>query len=142
MARTPYVMLFVLVMGGAPAAKHWHDTDEPGTRSKHHERHDVDDEGDGRTERCLFEAYEVRVLTDYYGTERRSLPPGLQKKLYRTGHLPPGWERKIEPLPPVVEMRLALLPHKYRRGIIDGYALVYEPATRLIIDVTPLFGPR
>ena len=65
-----------------------------------------------------------------------------EKKLYRTGHLPPGWERKMEPLPLVVERQLVPLPGGYRRGVIDGYAVVYSPRTRVIIDVTALFGPR
>jgi hypothetical protein len=132
-------MMFVLVMGVATGAKHWHDGDEHASYRKHHEQHAEAGEAGAIADRCLFEPYEVRVLTDYYRPQARALPPGLPKKLYRTGHLPPGWERKIEPLPPTVEMRLALLPSRYRRGIIDGYALVYEPATQLVIDVTPLF---
>lgn len=28
--------------------------------------------------------------------KEKSLPPGLEKKLERTGELPPGWEKKLQ----------------------------------------------
>ena len=67
------------------------------------------------------------------------LPPGLAKKFARTGHLPPGWERKMEPLPVAVERDLVVLPPGYRRGYIDGSIVVYVPRTQVVIDVVPLF---
>jgi hypothetical protein len=56
------------------------------------------------------------VITEYYAPRYRSLAPGLQKKLYRTGHLPPGWERRMQPMPVVVEQQLVPVPQGYRRG--------------------------
>jgi hypothetical protein len=129
----------------APAwAKHWHeDGDHWKEHSKKHEARDDDDrEFDHGAERCYFELRDLRVMSEYYAPRYRSLPPGLAKKLYRTGHLPPGWERKMEPLPVVVERQLVPLPGGYQRGVIDGYAVVYSPRTRVIIDVVALFGPR
>ena len=82
------------------------------------------------------------VIREYYAPRYRTLPPGLQKKLYRTGHLPPGWERKLQPLPVVVERQLIVLPGGYRRGIIGGSAVVYDPGTHVIVDVAPLFEGR
>jgi len=81
---------------------------------------------------------EVVVVSDYY--RGRSLPPGLAKKLQRGGSLPPGWQKKIEPVPVVVEERLAPLPTGYRRGMIDGAFVVYEPSRGVIIDVVASFG--
>ena len=86
-----------------------------------------------------FTPRRVQVIREYYGPRDRALPPGLQKKLYRTGTLPPGWQKKIEPLPVVVERRLGPAPGYYRRGIIDNYAVVYDPRTYVIIDVTPIW---
>lgn len=80
---------------------------------------------------------DVRVVTEYY--RGRSLPPGLQKKLRRQGTLPPGWEKKIQPVPVVVEQRLAPVPEGYRRGILDGAFVVYEPGRGVIIDVVASF---
>ncbi|HEY6211780.1 MAG TPA: hypothetical protein VIW45_05815, partial [Vicinamibacterales bacterium] len=70
----------------------------------------------------------------------RSLPPGLAKKYARTGHLPPGWERRMEPLPVVVERQLVALPPEYRRGYIDGSIVVYSPRTHVMIDVVAIVG--
>ena len=82
------------------------------------------------------------MLGEYYAPHDRSLPPGLAKKFYRTGHWPPGWQKKMEPVPVAIERQLAPLPGGYRRGVIEGYAVVYTPHTNVIIDVTALFGPR
>jgi len=81
----------------------------------------------------------VQVIREYYGPQSRSLPPGLQKKLYRTGQLPPGWQKKVRPFPIVVERRLGPLPSYYRRGVMDNYAVVYDPRRNVIIDVAPLW---
>ena len=127
----------------APAwAKHWHEDGGHWKKHAKHEARDDDREFDHRAQRCYLEPRDVRVVSEYYAPRYRNLPPGLAKKLYRTGHLPPGWERKLEPLPVVVERQLVPLPAGYQRGVIDGYAVVYSPRTRVIIDVAVLFGPR
>src|SRR5215813_12236237 len=89
--------------------------------------------------RCYFEPRDVRIIREYYAPRYRSLPPGLAKKFYRTGRLPPGWQKKMEPLPVVVERELVVLPPDYRRGYIDGSIIVYSPHTQIMIDVVPLF---
>ena len=82
-----------------------------------------------------FQPDEVRIIREYYEPRYRALPPGLAKKYYRTGHLPPGWQKKMEPLPVYVERRLVVLPPGYRRGAIDGTVVVYSPRTGVIVDV-------
>jgi hypothetical protein len=89
---------------------------------------------------CYFGDKDVEVLGTYYAPQVRSLPPGLAKKYARTGKLPPGWEKKLQPIPVVVEQRLAPVPVGYRRGYVDGFAVVYNPRTGLMIDVVALFG--
>jgi hypothetical protein len=81
---------------------------------------------------------DARVVADYY--RGRSLPPGLQKKLQRQGRLPPGWEKRIQPVPVAVEERLAPVPEGCRRGMLDGAFVVYEPGRGVIIDVVASFG--
>jgi hypothetical protein len=132
------LMLLTLLAAGDPAVRHWHDVDENGTYWQLRDDED-DQDAAARGEGCLFEPNDLRVLTHHYGRRARALPPGLEKKLYRTGQLPPGWERKIKPLPLGTEMRLAPLPHDYRRGYIDGYAIVYDPATQMIVDIAVVF---
>jgi hypothetical protein len=99
--------------------KHWKGRDD----EEHHRRYGA----------ACFREEDVRVMAEYY--QPRALPPGLQRKLYRTGHLPPGWERKIRPFPVVVERRLPPSCAGCVRGYMDGYAIVYQPQSRLIIDI-------
>jgi hypothetical protein len=114
-------LLAILLVSAVPAAlygkKHGHDDDRESYR---------------------IPREEAAVVSDYYGG--RSLPPGLAKKLQRGGSLPPGWQKKIQPVPVVVEQRLAPVPSGYRRGIIDGAYVVYEPNRGVIIDVMASFG--
>ena len=110
-----------------------------GRRDRHYDR----ERGEGVPVRgevhVVFSRGDVGVLRGYYAPRYRNLPPGLQKKLARTGHLPPGWERRVEPFPVIVERRLVVLPPDYRRGVIDGNAVIYAPRSGIIIDATVLF---
>jgi hypothetical protein len=87
----------------------------------------------------IFSSHDAGVIREYYAPRYRRLPPGLQKKLARGGSLPPGWERKMEYFPPVLEHRLAHLPDGYRRGVIDAHAVIYKSGSPIIIDATVLF---
>lgn len=87
----------------------------------------------------VFSTHELRVIREYYQPRYRNLPPGLRKKYARTGQLPPGWRKKMEPFPVVVERELVVLPSGYRRGVIDGNAVIYNPRTQVIVDVAILF---
>ena len=79
-----------------------------------------------------------RFVREYYRPHYRALPRGLRKQYYRRGYLPPGWQRRIEPYPVYVEREVVVLPHGYRRGIIDGHAVIYN-RRGLILDVAVLF---
>ena len=83
-------------------------------------------------------AHDIEVVRNYYAPKYRNLPPGLQKKYARTGQLPPGWQKKMEPLPVAVERECAPLPSGYKRGVIDGHAVIYTPRGT-IIEVAVLF---
>src|SRR6184192_54319 len=122
MKRVAFAAACMLLVSGPALADHWHEGEKHGKHGRHGDRDD---------ERCYFESRDVRVITEYYSPRYRSLPPGLAKKCARTGHLPPGWRR-----------RLGVLPPDYRRGVIDGYAVVYNPRTQVIVDVVTVFGGR
>ncbi len=104
------------------------------------------DDRDGYTR---FRHEDVRVIDHHYRSQglppglakrRGDLPPGLAKQLRRNGHLPPGLEKRFEPFPPDLERRLPPLRHGYRRGYLDGRAVVYEERSRTIIDVRIITG--
>src|SRR5688572_12746637 len=88
--------------------------------------------------RIVFSSGEAQILREHYQSKYRNLPPGLQKKLARTGQLPPGWEKKMEPFPADLERRLSRLPAGHHRGVIDGHAVIYR-ARGAIVDVAALF---
>ena len=60
------------------------------------------------------------------------------KRYARTGQLPPGWQKKVEPFPASLERECAPLPAGYRRGVIDAHAVIYD-SRGTIIDVVVLF---
>jgi len=82
-----------------------------------------------------FSPREVQVIREYYAPQYRRLPPGLQKKLWRTGTLPPGWQKKFQPFPVVVERQLIVLPGGYRRGLIGRDAVIFDPRTHVVVDI-------
>lgn len=119
-------VLLLMAVSATPVLaknKHWHGGD-------HHD-------GAG----CYFSPHDVHIIREYYEPRYRPLPPGLAKKYYRTGHLPPGWQKKLQPIPVVVDRRLAPLPYGYRRGYVDGAVVVYSPRTQIVVDVVTLFTP-
>jgi hypothetical protein len=95
-------------------------------------------EGSSVNVHVAFGTREVEVLRTHYAPRYRSLPPGLAKKYARTGQLPPGWQKKMEPMPVVIERELVALPAGYRRGVIEGHAVIYN-SSGMIIDVAVLF---
>ena len=139
--RTTLITFGILACSSL-SAKHWHENDKHWKEHATHE--DQDDRGfDHRkhaAKNCYFQPRDSAIVTKYYAPRYRELPPGLQKKLYRNGHLPPGWERRIEPMPVAVERQLAPLPSGYSRGYIDGYAIVYSPRTQIVVDIVAVFG--
>ena len=135
------VMLATVLLGGATVGagvaeahgrKHW--------KHRHHDNRDYrDDRDDGyRGGRGRYvsdrEAYLVR---EYYRPHYRH-DPWPRHRYYRSGYLPRGWHRRVRPYPVYVERDLIVLPRGYRRGIIDGHAVVYD-GRGLIIDVAVLF---
>ena len=87
----------------------------------------------------VFSPREVTLIRTHYAPRYRNLPPGLQKKLARTGQLPPGWQKKMEPFPAALERDLIGLPPGYRRGVMDGHAVIYHAITHAILDIASLF---
>ena len=87
----------------------------------------------------VFSTHDLHVIRDYYAAKHHRLPPGLRKKLARTGTLPPGWQKKLQPFPAALERELVVLPDGLARGVIEGRAVIYNPDTHVIIDVAVVF---
>ena len=130
--RLLIVMLAGVVLGGTVFA----DRAEAGDRG-HGRKHGRDVVYDYRHD-GYFRPRDVVVIRDYYRPYYRPLPPGLARHYYRGGYLPVGWERRVRPVPVYLEPELVVVPSGYRRGIIDGRAVVYNNRG-LILDVAVLF---
>ena len=87
----------------------------------------------------VFGTHDAQIIREYYAPQYRNLPPGLQKKLARTGQLPPGWQKRFEPFPVAIERQLVALPAGYRRGVVDGHAVIFDNRTHVILDLAVLF---
>ncbi len=107
-------------------------------KGRNKENQQGDDEGSEHDSR-YFRREDYGVVQRYY-TGPRDLPPGLRKKYYRTGTLPPGWEKRIRPFPPVLVRVLPPPPPNCERGYIDGVAVVYDRRTRIILDSIDLIS--
>ncbi len=124
MKRMILTTLAMLALAGAVVTADGFDTDK---RKKMEDRVVV-----------VFATRDVDVIRSHYRGKHKKLPPGLAKKYARTGHLPPGWQKKMEPLPVVLERTLPPLPRGYRRGVIDAHAVIYD-ARGIIVDLAVLF---
>jgi hypothetical protein len=111
------------------------DKDKGKGKGKGHQDKD-DDHGNGHGP-VYFRRDDYVVVQRYYAGPR-DLPPGLRKKYYRTGKLPPGWEKKMRPFPVELVRVLPPPPPNCERGYIDGVAVVYDRRTRIILDVIDL----
>ena len=100
-------------------------------------RHKPDHGGDEGLH--YFRREDLGAVQRYYKGPR-DLPPGLRKKYYRTGKLPPGWQKKIRPFPPELVRVLPPPPAYCEFGYIDGVAIVYDRRTRIILDSIDLIS--
>jgi len=131
--RLLIVMIAGVVLGGtmfatrAEAGDRWHHSKHSRGVVVYDARHDG-----------YYRPRDIVVIRDYYRPYYRPLPPGLARQYYRGGYLPVGWARRIRPVPVYLEPELVVVPSGYRRGIIDGRAVVYNNRG-FILDVAVLF---
>jgi hypothetical protein len=138
-------VLSVMIAGALLSGTVFVDQAEAGDKRRKHgrdaryERYDDDYRGGRRYygDRYFYDR-DVIVIRDYYRPHYRPLPPGLRHRYYRAGYLPPGWAKRMQPVPVYVERELVVVPHGYRRGVIDGHAVVYNDRG-FILDVAVLF---
>ena len=102
-------------------------------KNKNNGENQQGDEQGGDHDSRYFRREDYDAVQRLY-TGPRDLPPGLRKKYYRTGTLPPGWQKKIRPFPPELVRVLPPPPPDCERGYIDGVAVVYDRRTRIIVD--------
>jgi hypothetical protein len=130
----------ILSVSALAGTEHWHEDKNHWKEHWQYRNFDDDDEYDHRASGCYFEPGDVWLVGDYFAKRYRPLPPGTAKRYYRAGALPTGWKNQIVSLPPTLEHRLVVLPEGYRRGVVGGSLIVYDPKMELILDSVVLFG--
>lgn len=86
-----------------------------------------------------FRHRDVVVVREYYRPYYRPVVHHDVRYVYvRHKTLPPGWQKKVRPVPVYVERDLEPIPYGYRRGIIDGHLVVHNDRG-FIFDVAVLF---
>lgn len=114
---------------------HGHDDND----DRGHDDHGHGNGHDKHQNQRYFRDQDRDYVVRYYNGPR-NLPPGLRKKYYRNGTLPPGWQKRFRPMPPVLIQQLPPVPYGYQRGYYDGYAVVVDPRTRIIYDAIDIVG--
>ena len=61
--------------------------------------------------------------------------PGLQKKLERNGELPPGLQKRLEPLPDDLNRQLPALPEYWERVIVERDVILIDRRSNRILDI-------
>jgi len=133
--RSLLTVMIAVVLGGTMLASRA----EAGDR--HHGKHGrgvVVYEPRGGYYRPYYRPREVVVIRDYYRPYYRPVPRDYERVYYRGGYLPGGWQRRIRPVPVYLEPELVAVPYGYRRGIIDGRAVVYNDRG-FLLDVAVVF---
>jgi hypothetical protein len=110
-----------------------------GGKGKGNKRGQNDDD-QGQEQNSHYFRREDYVAVQRYYSGPRDLPPGLRKKYYRTGKLPPGWQQKVQPFPPELVRVLPPPPPNCERGYLDGVAIMFDRRTRIIIDSIDLIS--
>ena len=103
--------LSVMIAGAVLSGAVFVGEAEAGNKHKHKRSavHRVDVRYDHRGDR-YFRDRDVVVIRDHYRPYYQPLPPGLRKRYYRTGSLPPGWSKRMRPVPVYVERELIGVP--------------------------------
>ena len=139
MKRLLYIAVASLLIPATGSAEGQKDKHKGGKHAAHDTaRTDVVRES-GASFHVSFSTADVKIIREHYAARYRNLPPGLRKKVARGGQLPPGWQKKYEPFPVALEQRLPRLTPEYRRGVVDGHAVIYNSKTSVVIDVAVLF---
>jgi len=132
------VIMAGLVLGGVFAS-----SAEAGDRRGNHRRNDARnyrdyDRDDYRRYRshAYYRPRDIVVIRDYYRPHYRPVP--YTYRYYRGGYLPPGWAKRVVPVPVYLEPQFVAVPYGYRRGFIDGHAVVYN-SRGFILDIAAVF---
>jgi len=122
---------FALAQGNGKGHGNGHGKDKGGNR---------DDEPE-----YSFSDHDRDAMRDWYHAHRNSLPPGLAKKdrlpagmekqLEDRGTLPPGLQKRIQPVPVEMERELPPPPPDCAHVVIGGHIVLLNRRSNLVLAV-------
>jgi hypothetical protein len=128
------VIMAGVLLGGVLAS-----TAEAGDRrGGKHGRRDARHYRDGGYYRGYARPHNVVVVRNYYRPYYRPVAVPYGYHYYPGGYLPPGWAKRVVPVPVYLEPEFVPAPYGYRRGFIDGHAVVYN-SRGFILDIAAVF---
>ena len=110
MMRFLAATITVLVLGSVTVSAEQKHAPKKPKAAKHAVAHRGDAGVRPLTVRVSWTTDDVEIIRRHYVPKYRDLPPGLRKKYQRTGQLPPGWQKKMEPFPATLERDLHRSP--------------------------------
>lgn len=138
MKRVLTVILAGVVLGGvfSTAAEAGDRRGHGRKEVRYYSHHDRDDYRRYRG-RVYYRPRDIVVIRDHYRPHYRPAPR-VAYRYHRGGYLPPGWRKKIVPVPVYLEPRFVPVPYGYHRGFIDGHAVIYN-SRGFILDIAAVF---
>jgi Ni/Co efflux regulator RcnB len=94
---------------------------------------------DRQQQRAAHPTYHFRTndrtqLREHYRTAHPHPEHKHHWAWHRGASLPSGWQGQVEPLPQADITLLAPPPPGYEFGYYDGWAIIYDPNTGLVLD--------
>ena len=110
MKRTLAATIACLLLGSVGVTAEQKGGPKKPKDAKHAVAHSDDTDSAKLMAQVSWSTHDVEIIRRHYTPKYRDLPPGLRKKYQRTGQLPPGWQKKMQPFPAALERDCAPLP--------------------------------
>jgi Ni/Co efflux regulator RcnB len=126
--------LFVILQS-AEAAPYFEDQ-----RDRDRRDHDNIHDSDRDRRDFHFRPEHERALRSHYSGPKQIPQKYRHHEFSRDRHLPPGWQSRIRPVPVAAYRELPPIPANCSVGYLDGYAVVYDKRSQVIVDALRLIG--
>jgi hypothetical protein len=108
---------------------------------KDHDKHAADEDQDDH----YYQERDRESARGWYEEHQNNLPPGLAKKdrlpsglekqLVRRGTLPPGLQKRLQPVPVDLERRLPPPPPECAHVLVGGHIVLFNQRTNVVVDL-------
>ena len=108
---------------------------------KGHDKHSAEDDQADR----YYKDRDRETMRGWYDEHQNNLPPGLAKKdrlspglekqLVRRGTLPPGLQKRLQPVPVDLERRLPPPPPECGHVLVGGHIVLLNQRTNVVVDL-------